>query len=153
MEVIIQILERKNLCLRNFHRLCEVFLDDISKNKSEGLEEFQRKRQGLVSVLEELEKESSKILENYNSNPELFESMATTDSKEKISRLIKTKDATIRSIVDLDLQILSHIDRLKNETIQKLNSLQSSRKTLAAYKSPLETIEKAENAGGVDREA
>jgi len=53
MEVLIEILERKNLCLRNFHRLCEAFLEEISKGKADSLEEFQRKRQSLANVLED----------------------------------------------------------------------------------------------------
>ena len=153
MEVLIEILERKNLCLRNFHRLCEAFLEEISKGKADSLEEFQRKRQSLVNVLEDLEQESNKILGGYNSNPELFESMLSSQAREQISHLIKTKDSIIKAIVDLDLQILTHIYQLKNETIQKLNSLQSSRRTLTAYRSPLEKVEQAENSGIIDKEA
>jgi len=79
--------------------------------------------------------------------------MLSSQAREQISHLIKTKDSIIKAIVDLDLQILTHIDQLKNETIQKLNSLQSSRRTLTAYRSPLEKVEQAENSGIIDKEA
>ena len=63
MEELISLLERKNLCFRSFHKLCSEFVDEIAKGETAGLEEFQRRRQGLINVLEQLEQEVQRWLE------------------------------------------------------------------------------------------
>jgi hypothetical protein len=147
MERILNLIERKNLCFRSFYRLCEEFIDEISAGNTERLEDFQRKRQGLINVLDQLEQE-------------VREALAATDNiepnaaaKTRLSQLLSEKDGLVRSILDLDLRILAHVDRIKDETIRKLQSLQTSRKTISAYKSPLGTVETAELKKALDREA
>lgn len=153
MEVLINLLERKNLCFRSFHKLCHEFLDEITAGETTNLEKFQKRRQGLIKVLEQLEFEVTHFLNALGPDTDSVERVVPTEVKERIGGLLNEKDGIVRSIVDLDLQILSHIDRIKDDTIRKLQSLQAGRKTIGAYRSPLESIEIAENKKLQDREA
>lgn len=137
---LIECMERKNLCLRSFHQLCGEFLDQIAKNNIEVLDDFQRKRNSLIKVMTNLENDINSGLTR------LAEQKKTMCVEEKIASLLTEKEARIRSILDLDNQIINHIHRLKGETIQKLQSVQMGKKTITAYKSPLEQIEASENA-------
>lgn len=153
MVVLISLLERKNLCFRSFHKLCEEFIDQVSKGDTAGLEQFQKRRQGLIKVLEQLEFEVTHWLDGFRANPRAPESLMTAESRVRMDALLRQKDGLVKSILDLDLQIMGHIDRIKDETIRKLQALQNGRKTINAYRSPIESVETAEGAGIVDRKA
>lgn len=152
-DYLIELLERKNLCFRSFHKLCESFLDEIAKGEVENLESFQKKRQGLINVLEQLEFEVTHWLDSYKSAPEMLDGVMTDKIKNRVNQLLKDKDLAVRAIIDLDLQILGHIDRIKDQTIQKLQSVQNGRRTVGAYRSPLESVEIAESKKSLDQEA
>lgn len=148
MQRLINLLERKNLCFRSFHGLCNDFLDEIARGDTRNLEEFQRKRESLIKVLEQLEFEVNHCLHEIPTDAPIPREVRT-----KIELLLREKDGRVKSILDLDLQILAHIDRIKDETIRKLQSVQAGRKTVGAYRSPAEAIEAVEGSRIVDREA
>lgn len=153
VDYLLELLDRKNLCFRSFHKLCSEFLDEIAKGETQSLEEFQKRRQGLIKVLEQLEFEITHWLDGFKETPDLLDAIITDRAKTRMNQLLRDKDGIVRSILDLDLQILGHIDRIKDDTIQKLQSLQSGRKTIGAYRSPMESVEAAELSKAMDREA
>jgi hypothetical protein len=153
VEDLFGLLERKNLCFRSFHKLCSGFLDEIARGEISGLEAFQRRRQALINGLEELEKEIASQLASFIDDPAKLDARLGPDGKERIATLSREKEAVVKSILDLDSAILGHIDRIRNETVQKLQNLQSGRKTISAYRSPLETVESAEAKKILDQEA
>lgn len=153
VEYLISLLERKNLCFRSFHKLCADFIDEIAIGDTTNLDTFQRRRQGLIKVLEQLEFEVVHWLEGFKSNEIALESVMFPDSKQKINQLLREKDGIVTSILDLDLQILSHIDRIKDDTIQKLQSVQNGRKTINAYRPSNDLIEGSSEMKIVDQEA
>ncbi len=150
MELLIELLERKNLCFRNFHKVCSDFLDEISKGNADGLDAFQKTRQGLLHVLETVDGELSQHLRTLEDRGALDH--PSSKLRTQVNFYVRERESVVQSILDLDLQILSHIDKLKSETIQKLQSLQSGKKTISAYRSPLEQIERAEEPKSVNRE-
>lgn len=150
METLIRLLERKNLCFRNFNKLCLDFIDEITRGDMTNLEQFQRRRQGLINVLEKLEIEIGQCLDALRTDP--AQSLAP-HVKNVINQLFRERESFVRSILDLDLRILTQIDRIKDETIQKLQSLQVGRKSIGAYRSPIEAVETAERNKSLDREA
>lgn len=149
MEHLISLLERKNLCFRSFNKLCADFISEIERGEINNLELFQRRRQGLIKVLEQLEFEIGQCLDNLHGSPDSL----STQVKNNINQLFKERDALVKSILDFDLRILAHIDRIKDETIQKLQALRGSRKSLVGYKSPLDSVEAAERNKVYDQEA
>lgn len=153
MELLINLLERKNLCFKSFYTICGDFLDEIAKGDSTNLERFQARRQGLLNVLEQLEFEITHYLASFDAEPGLLDALMTGEVRTKVNMLFREKDALVKEILDLDLQILQHIDRIKNDTIQKLQSVQTGRRTLGAYRSPIEKVESAEGAKIVDHKA
>ncbi len=148
MQMLIGLLERKNLCFKSFHKLCHDFLDEIAKGDTANLELFQKRRQGLLTVVEQLEFEVTSFLNAMIPGAEI-----PRDVRTKVDLLLREKDSIVKSILDLDLQILAYIDRMKDETIQKLQSLQSGRRTVGAYRSPIDNVEAAEGIKILDHEA
>ena len=71
MELLINLLERKNLCFKSFYTICGDFLDEIAKGDSTNLERFQARRQGLLGVLEQLEFEITHYLASFDAKPGL----------------------------------------------------------------------------------
>jgi hypothetical protein len=153
VEELFALLERKNLCFRSFHKLCSGFLDEIARGEISGLETFQRRRQALISVLEELEKEIAERLAGFNADPAALDARLGPDGKERIAALSREKETVVKSILDLDSAILAHIERIRNETVQKLQNINAGRKTIGAYRSPLENVESAEAKKILDQEA
>jgi hypothetical protein len=147
MEELIHYLERKNLCFRSFFQICNDFYDEIAAGKIENLGTFQARREGLLSVLEQLEvKIQEKLKENQNIN-------FNETNKVKMEYLVNEKDGLLKQILDLDQKILHHINRLKDDTLQKLQSVQMGKKTIGAYRSPAEKVNQIEGEKRVDQEA
>lgn len=157
LETLLKLLERKNFCFRSFHKLCLDFVDRIAAGDTSGLEEFQRKREGIIRVLEQIEKDTTLCLDALGREAENKKSpgaQITPDAKRGIELSFREREGLVRSILDLDLQILGHIDRIKDDTIRKLQSVQTSRRTVSAYRSPLDSVENAEGANkAIDHEA
>ena len=153
MYELFSLLERKNLCFKSFHKLCHDFLEEISQENVENLTTFQQNRQSLISVLESLEKDVKIYLSETGLDVEATKQKVSSEDRQKLSALLQEKDSLVHNILDLDLQILKHIDQIKNDTIQKLQSIQKGRKTVSAYKSPLQQVEKAENTKYFDKKA
>lgn len=149
LSTLIELLERKNLCYRSFYKLCGEFLDEIARDDTTNLDQFQKHRQSLINILEQLEFEIMHWLDRFNKNRAALDTLMTEGVKKLVGDLLKQKDSLIKSILDLDLQVLSHIDRIKSETIQKLQAVQSGRKTIGAYRSPLDSVDLAEGANKV----
>ncbi|MEW6057367.1 MAG: flagellar export chaperone FlgN [Bdellovibrionota bacterium] len=149
MPNIVELLERKNVCFRNFYKLCEYFLEEIAQGETKNLEDFQRRRQKLIKVIEELESKISLWIAESGADENLKESYSD-ETRSKISQLLDQKDSLVHSILNIDLQILGHIDRLKSQTIQRLQEIQTGRKTINAYRSPLDSVETAEKRKGTE---
>lgn len=152
LKSLIEVLERKNLCFRSFNKLCLDFIDEIARGDVNRLEDFQRRRESLIKVLDQLEREQTERLGRLG-DPAKLDPNTTQHARQKIDQLHRERAGLVQSILALDKQILAHIDRIKQETIQKIQSLNTGRKTISAYKSPIDSVEQAEKAKSLDREA
>lgn len=141
MKLLFDLLERKNLVFRSFHSLCSSFLDQIAKGDTSSLEQFQTRRQSLLHVVGQIEQEITTHILDLKSSNIKDEALITDPNKTILNRYMLEKDSLIQSILDLDREILRKIDQIKENTIQKLQSIQVGRKTLGAYKSPMENLE------------
>jgi hypothetical protein len=153
MQEFVQLLERKNLCFRNFYKLCEKFVEEIKKGDATNLELFQIQRQGLINVLEKIEADVMVYLQSHQENPALLDSLFTDEIKTQVQQLLREKDGLLNEIILIDTIILRDVDALKKDTIQKLHTIQTGRKTIQAYRSPLSQVESAVGPKLVDREA
>ncbi len=152
MQELIALLGRKCQCYKSFYRICNDFLDEISLGDLNNLSRFQNQRSGLLNVLEHLELDIQNFLKQFDESPGSFDALLTSEHKTQIQYLTREKDSLIQAILELDKQILSHIDRQKNDTIQKLQSVQTGKKSVGAYRSSIDSVERAEGKGRVDKE-
>ncbi len=152
MQELVALLSRKCQCYKSFYRICNDFLDEVSRGDINNLNRFQNQRTGLLTVLENIEEEIQTFLKQFDDSPGSFDLLMTSEIKTQIQYLTREKDSLIQAILELDKQILKHIDRLKSDTIQKLQSVQSGKKTIGAYRSPVESVERAEGKSLVDKE-
>lgn len=152
MQELIALLGRKCQCYKSFYRICNDFLDEISKGDLTNLSKFQNQRSGLLTVLENLESDTQNFLKQFDDSPGAFDVLLTSENKTQIQYLTREKDSLIQAILELDKQILKHIDRQKSDTIHKLQSVQSGKRTLGAYRSPVDSVERAEGKTLVDKE-
>jgi hypothetical protein len=153
MQNLIELLERKNLCFKNFYDSCNQFLDECSNDNLQNLEAFQTKRQALLNVIDKIDAEIDSYLKPFKNNQSLFNALCTSEIKTKIQYLEREKKGLITAIIELDKQILEKIKTLKEETIKKLHAIQSSKRTLSAYKSPIDNIETEEGIKIIDHKA
>ncbi len=153
MQKIIDLLERKSLCYRSFYKICDEFLDQISRGDTAKLEQFQKRRQSLLNVLEQLEFEITHQMEALKETHGALESLMTPEIRTKIQLLFSEKDSILRSIMDLDAQIIRCIEKLKDDTLQKLQSIHVGSRTLCAYTSPMAQVDKAEDSKIIEDEA
>ncbi|MGE4232242.1 MAG: hypothetical protein AB7F43_02835 [Bacteriovoracia bacterium] len=142
------LLERKNQCLRSMHQITqEVYGKLISNEPLETYEngefvelrKLQEIRNGLIETMTRLDKEISQLLSKAKELPNL-------------TTLEAEKNQLIRSILSLDQSLYSELEKLKSKVVQQLNSVQSGRKTISAYKSPQQEIELAEGGAVLDQE-
>lgn len=153
MDRILELLERKNLCYRNFHRLCNDYIDEITLGSTEGLDGFLKKRQSLLDVLEQIEGEINKEIEVLRATRGELEAIVSPAQRDRIKTLWDEKDSHLKNIMALDKRILLQVERFKDDALQKLQSIQIGRKTLGSYKSPMSRVEQAEDIKIVDHEA
>ena len=138
---LLKILDRKTICLQSIHHLTSDFLAECSYSNLDNLMEFQRKRQNLFNTIYKLDEDLRVQLSNES------DSIERTNIKEALllqGRLIK-------SIIALDEALLTAIDAIKSETIDKLHSLSQQKRILSGYKSSTERIEAAEGSGYLDK--
>lgn len=148
MKELAVLLERKNQCLRSMHQITqEVYGKLISNEPLETYEngefvelrKLQEIRNGLIETMTRLDKEISQLLSKAKELPNL-------------TTLEAEKNQLIRSILSLDQSLYSELEKLKSKVVQQLNSVQSGRKTISAYKSPQQEIELAEGGAVLDQE-
>ena len=151
MSLIVVSLERKNLCYRSFYKLCEIFLDEISAGNISNLGSFQSKRQALLDTMDTLETLINSELASLSPERKL-ELQGTNELGSTIQTLLREKDSIVNSILIVDKEILRALDRIKDDTLQKIHSIQSGRRTVHKYKSSIDTIERAEGLKIVDDE-
>ncbi len=109
---------RELLCYQNLWKITSDFLTVLPTASYENIETFQKQREGLIKVLVHLKAE--------------LPVAAISDEVEF------QKKALLKSIIEMDTQVLAKLESLKTDTVLKLQSVQEGRKTISAYRSPME---------------
>lgn len=143
---VIELLQRNILCLRSLAKLDDELLVALKQNEPNSLSELQKRRTGLFNTIHQIEQTIANHFDYWRIN-------ASQQQYEQYKLLLKTKAATLRSVIDLDAQVIEQINKLRTETVQKLQAIQAGRKTVGAYRSKIESVELAEQNKTLDREA
>lgn len=105
---ILDLLERKNTYLLEFHKLNNKEISLLSKGKVQNLENFYYSREILLNAIDKLELKFE--------NKSIYEGCEMDfKEKKKLSDILKLKNDMIRSILDQDMLILSLVDQLNEE--------------------------------------
>ena len=139
--LLINLLERKNLCFRSFNKLCLDFLDEIARGETAQLDEFQRKRDSLIKVLEQLEFEVNHCLKDIGSRirPAL-------ETKQRIERILAEKEGHVKSILDSICRSWSHRPNQGRHDSRNCSPCRAAKTHMSAYRSPMDSVEAADGS-------
>ncbi len=134
MNEVLKHLELKNFWFKKFLLSCEQFLDAIQKNSdfpTEALDFFQGNRERLLKIIKRTEEKLQKAL----LAPELKTYVPNSEQKTKIQYHMREKDSILAQVLKTDQEILTVIELVKSDTVQKMKSLHKGKKAIANYKS------------------
>ena len=120
--------QRKNLCYKNLLSLTSDFLNSFDYLR---IEKFEKQRAALIRVLQALDLDPPSV----------------TDGA-----LLNENRILISKILELDQKIFQKLQTAKDETLQKLQEIQTGMKGLQGYKSPQAEIEQSMGHGILDVE-
>ncbi len=126
MEILLDLMQRKNSFLEKFYTINEAELLNFSSGDFRNLESFYQCRENLLRLIGRLDDQIDDTLK-------IVEQPLSTSAKTRIQQCLQVKDDWARKIVDQDLQIISCIERKKSGIITELKSVQQSKKMHTAY--------------------
>lgn len=128
MDEVIYYLELKNQYYEKFQQMTRRFLDKASQNQWEGLDFFVENRERVLKIIQYFD---HKIAMQLQAIPN-----GTTDVeayREQVREIMKRRHILGQSIVQLDLELVSKLEDVRNETIRELKKTQDYGKTLSSY--------------------
>lgn len=128
---ILHLLQERNRYLIKFSVLNKSELKKFKDGNYNDLDAFYNTRENLLGMVTKIEMLISRKIEELKEDA-LFTS---AEFKNTINEILKMKDNIIKEILDLDLDILSTIDREKSKIFNEMQSIKKSRKGISAYKS------------------
>lgn len=126
----VSLLQEKNHFLEKFYSLNEKQLLKLSTGNFDNLNEFYNSREDVLKIIKYIDNEISKS----QVNEDLMGLEITVEAQNSAKEAMRTKDIFVARILEQDVQILSLIDRLKNEVIKELRTVRTAKKAMAGYK-------------------
>lgn len=127
----IQLLNEKNHFLEKFYSLNEKQLVQLSSGQFENIEQFYNQREDILNIIKYIDAEMSRAQSDEIAMKTAISAQDQTTAKE----CLRIKDIFVSRIVEQDVQIISLIERLKNEIITELKTVRNARKAMSGYKS------------------
>lgn len=127
----IKLMQEKNHFLEKFYSLNEKQLMLLSSGRFENLENFYNQREDILNIIRYIDSEMLKTQQNEDN----MGLRPTYGDQINAKEALKIKDVYVSRILEQDIQILSLIDRLKNEVIKELKTVRHSKRAMAGYKS------------------
>lgn len=141
-------LARRNLCLTSFLQVTEGFLPQIRARNLNLLERFQKQRESLLKIVRNLDLE----INNIATAADFAQSdLNEYHEKRALREFIDTRDSLLRQIIAVDLLVSKEINSAKVETIEQIQRLSMSRRSIMAYRSPTNQIDSAEGKSGLNQ--
>lgn len=130
MEKIIDLLTEKNEYLEKFYLINERELINFADGRFDTVEGFYRTRDkilDLIRCIDGLIDEENKAFAAGEA------SSIEPEHRAEIERLLKSKDAIVKAILEQDLQVLAYIEKEKSKIIRELREAQQVRRAVGAY--------------------
>jgi hypothetical protein len=126
MEILLDLMARKNSFLEKFHMINEAELINFSADDFENLESFYQCRENILRLIGRIDEQMDNMLKT-------METDISRDVRLQIQQYLDKKDDWAKKIVDQDLQIITAIERKKSGIINELKSVRNERKLHSAY--------------------
>jgi hypothetical protein len=130
---LFKLLEDKNYWYQKYLLSNEAYLQALIHAPEVAIEElelFYGNRESLLKILEDLDQ---RVQETINAQGTHFE--PNSADRTVIQRFIREKDSMIKRIVEIDEKILSLMEKIQADGLEKLKLLGKGKKALAKYKS------------------
>ncbi len=127
----VQLLNEKNHFLEKFYSLNEKQLVQLSASQFENIEYFYNQREDILKIIKYIDAELSRT-----HNDEVAMNAAITGQDQAAVReCLRIKDIFVNRIIEQDVQIISLIEKLKNNIITELKTVRGARRAMTGYKS------------------
>ncbi|OQW50325.1 MAG: hypothetical protein A4S09_00590 [Proteobacteria bacterium SG_bin7] len=126
MEILIDLMNRKNSFLEKFYTINEAELLNFSSDDFGNLESFYQCRENILRLIGRIDEQLDDHLKSIDTN-------LSREVIMQIQTCLDKKDEWAKKIVDQDLQIISAIEKKKSGIITELKSVQNTRKLNSAY--------------------
>ena len=128
---ILHLLQERNRYLIKFSVLNKSELKKFQEGNYNDLDAFYNTRENILGMIGKIEMLISRKIEELKEDA-LFTS---SEFKNTINEILRMKDKIIKEILDLDLDILSTIDKEKSKIFNEMQTIKKSKKVISAYKS------------------
>lgn len=129
----VQLLNEKNHFLEKFYSLNEKQLVQLSASKYENVEYFYNQREDILKIIKYIDAELTRA-----HNDEVAMNLAISEQDQlAVKECLRIKDIYVNRIVEQDVQIISLIEKLKNNIITELKTVRSARRAMTGYKSAM----------------
>ncbi len=126
MEILLDLMERKNSFLEKFYTINEAELLNFSADDFGNLESFYQCRENILRLIGRIDEQMDNLLKT-------METDIPREVRVQIQNCLDRKDDWAKKIVDQDLQIITEIERKKSGIINELKSVQTSKMLHKAY--------------------
>jgi len=127
---IVSLLEEKNQYLEKFYKLNESELVELADNSYDNIENFYAAREGILKMVEKIDQ----LIEEQVKFNELDIKQASGLLKKRIVKAFAYKVEIVNLVLSQDLQIISYIEKAKNELIEELSSVRKEKTVMKAYR-------------------
>lgn len=128
MNRVAQLINEKNHFMEKFCALNEAQLKQLEAGQFENIDLFYNKREEIIKILSYIDAEI------FKANAELKSELISAADRILIREGLSMKEAYVRKILDLDMQILTLIDMDKSEIIKELKEIRLGKKAMGGYK-------------------
>ncbi len=129
MDILLDLLQRKNSFLEKFYTINEAELLNFTNDDFDNLESFYQCRENILRLVGRLDEQLDDYLKSMDSD-------ISREVRRQIQDCLDRKDEWAKKIVDQDLQIITEIERKKTGIINELKSVQNGKMLHKAYNAP-----------------
>lgn len=126
MEILIDLMNRKNSFLEKFYTINEAELINFSADDFANLESFYQCRENILRLITRLDEQMDNLIKSLDHELPL-------EARKKIEDCLGEKDEWAKKIVDQDLQIITQIEKKKSGIITELRAIQLGKAANKAY--------------------
>jgi predicted house-cleaning noncanonical NTP pyrophosphatase (MazG superfamily) len=130
---LINLMTEKNHYLEKFYSLNESEFLNFIKGDYNGIDSFYQARERILDIISYIDQEIEKVHVDMGDPFELSQK-----EKAKIKEALAVKDEYVARILAQDLEILSCIEKAKNNIIKELQDIRKGRKAVTGYKTKVQ---------------